>query len=187
MLELVEHRGAAGMRLRLPGDGDLFADAAEQGAFLGGGGGLVKTAHQQPADDLLLLEQRPARRFGGMGGENRLEHQALEHVVHGGEPETGGGKATQRVFQTSFLGRGPRSLGTQVVAAPTDAVHPLGEVHDVEVRREAVHQLGYVPGPQPPDGGFELGVSRSPHFPLLAPADRPRRICAQTSLWPAGA
>ena len=57
VLQLVEHGGAlGGLRLGLPGDGDFFPDAAQRRAVFGGRERRIEPPHEQPADDLLLLE-----------------------------------------------------------------------------------------------------------------------------------
>ena len=92
VLELVEHGGPLdALGLRLPGDRALFADAAQRGPLLVGGEGWVQPPHQQPADGLLLFEERATRGLGGMGREHRFEHQALEQPAHirGAEPPRG--------------------------------------------------------------------------------------------------
>src|SRR6185295_622560 len=143
--------------LRLPRHRDLFANSAKCRPFLTGGQRGVEAPHQQPADGLLFLEQRPPRGFGGMSREDRLESQLLEQPVHSGGGETRGREPPQRVFETALLRGRPRSRAgsAQVVAAPANAMDTLGEIYYFEICGEGVDQLASGFGAERADGGLK--------------------------------
>jgi hypothetical protein len=152
VVELVKHGGTLrALRLCLPCDRDLFTDLCEGGSFFVGCEGRVQSPDEQPADGLLFLEQRAARGLGRMGGEDRLEPQALEQPVYLGG--TGRDRAvTQGVFETAFLWRRCGSSGpgtTEVVAAPANAWTRSARFH-LEIRRERVDQLACALGSSAP-------------------------------------
>ncbi len=131
VLQLVHHRGpGGGLRIGLPGGGDLLADPRQRGALFIRRARRIEPLDQQPADHLLLFEHGAPGRFGGVRGEDRLDAQPLEQRRGLGRCDAGGGEPPGHVGQTALL----RIAGAaQIVAAAPDAVNPLGEIDDFEV------------------------------------------------------
>jgi hypothetical protein len=128
------HSGAFGS---LPGGGQRHAQARQIGGALARRAPAVEIADQTLDDDLLLLEQRAAHRFGRMRGQHRFDIQALEPLAEFGERNARGLEAQEDVVQSVRLRRRASAL---VVAAPADAMHALGNVDDAEIGRECARQ-----------------------------------------------
>ena len=91
-------------------------------------------------DLLFLLEQGAARGFGRVRGEHRFDVDARQRGEQFRRTDTGVAQAQQHVVQAVRL----RCRARDLVGAPTpDALHALGDVDHLEVRRErAAERIG---------------------------------------------
>ena len=90
-----------------------------------------------------------------MRGENRLDMQALQQRRDLAPGHVRVGELAERRGETALLGFGG---ALQVIAAPPDSMNPLGEIDDLEVRRERAHEHFRLAGRQAFDQSLEVVV-----------------------------
>ena len=122
------------MVLGLPGRGQLGAHATPDAAALVRRQRRVEPVEQQARDALLLAQDRAARRLVRVRGEDRLDAQALQQRQHLLERQAGLLELVDGVFHAARLGLG--AVAEEILAAPADAVHLLGDVDRLEPHRE---------------------------------------------------
>ena len=124
--------------LGLPGDGELHADAAPDGAHLVRRQRRVEPFQQPVGDPLLLAQQRPAAGLGRVRGEHRLDRQRAHELERLGGREPTGLQLRDRSLDAPRL---RLRAAVQILAAAADPVHPLREVHGHEPGGEGAQQL----------------------------------------------
>ncbi len=137
--ELVLHARPRARAVRgLPPRGQRHAQAREVGLAFMRRALRVEVLDQAAEDHLLFFQQRAPHGLGRMRGEHRLDIELGQPCGDLLEADARVLQPLQHVLQAVRL-RG-RS-GTLVVAPATDAVHALGDVDDLEIRRERAGQL----------------------------------------------
>ena len=139
VLAFVRHRQAlARVLLGLPPGGEFRADLLPGRAALAGGHRRVQAIEQQLRDALLLAQDRAPRGLGRMPGEDRIDADPIEQCPDVTQRPAFAREAQQRVADATRL----RLRGiVQVLAAPPDPVHLLGEGDDLEPGRDRTHEV----------------------------------------------
>jgi hypothetical protein len=149
--------------LGLPARRELGADLLPGRAALGGRDRRIEPVEHQPRDALLLAQHRAARRLGRMGGEHRVDRDRLQPLEHLRQRAALAVQALQHVLESARL-RMRRVV--QVLAATTDPVDLLGEIHGLEPGRERPHEiacLGRCTAPRTREQRhFAVGIALAP-------------------------
>jgi hypothetical protein len=124
--------------LGLKGRGDFGADDIERDPVFRGRHRRIEAVGQGPDDALLFLEDRAARRLGGVRREDRLDQDVIEQFLQPFAVEASGTQILEGLLQALDLWRLAPDLA---FAEPPDAMDLFGQVDDLEEGREGAHQL----------------------------------------------
>ncbi len=138
MLALVFHGRAHGRGIGgLPRGGQRHAETRGVSGRFARRALAVEVVDQAGHHQLLFLQQRAADRLGRVRGEHRLDVDARQPLGQFVQGDALCLEVDQCVLQAIGLRRG--GTGALVVAAAADAVHPLGDVHHLEIGTERTH------------------------------------------------
>ncbi len=166
VLALVRHREAfAWMLLGLPDARDVEPHPRPQGIELGDHQRGIEPVEQPLGDVLLLSQDRPPRRLGGMRGEYRLDAHRSDQRERPLERETLALEARDAFGYAAGL---QRARVVEVLAAAAHAVNFLGRVHREKPCGEGPCQVGGGRGLAARGPPLQIAVLRD----TLAPRDR---------------
>src|SRR6516225_994887 len=155
LLALIRHREPlARQLLGLPCRSELHADVVPDTARLIRREARVEQLEQPLRNALLLAQQRATVRLGGVRRQHRLDRERADELEHLLAAQPLGLECGERILDATGL----RTLAVleEIVAAAADAVHLLGEVHDLKPGGEGTHQVARQRGRAVPYAGREL-------------------------------
>ncbi len=144
------------MLFRLPRRCQLDANAVPDRAGFVGCQCRIEPIEHQLRDTLLFVEQRLARGFRRVRGEDRLDAQRAEQLEDFFETEALGFEGGDGIFDTAGLGA--FAVFYEVVTTAADAVDTLGEIHHLKPGGKRTHKVSGQGGGTVADTGRQFAA-----------------------------